>query len=109
MGASQLQQEFQSAALEVEEVAGETFKFRGGSYRGVINQQPIIVALTTPGMSEMAEAMLAATAAQFTAPGLPGQDCADNREIIHIRDRDWKIVSYEHDTVHVRFGLRLAV
>lgn len=108
MGASQLQSEFAAQAAEVEGIAGETFVFREREYRGVLNQQPLLVALTVPGMSESAEAMLAATVGQF-GEQIPGTECAVNRETLRIRERDWKIVSYENDTLHLRFGLRLAV
>jgi len=108
MGASELQNEFQEAAAEVESIAGETFVFRGTTYRGVLNQQPILLALTVPGMSESAEAMLAATVAQF-GDSPPTELSASTREIITIREREWKIVSYESDTLHIRLGLRLSV
>lgn len=108
---SQLQQDFQQAAAEVEAYAGESFVFRGRTYRGVLNQQLILVALTVPGMADSAEAMLAATAAQFTAADSAptAQSAIDREEITDLRERTWKIVSFEHDTVHFRLGLRLKV
>lgn len=110
MGASQLQNEFQAMAAEVESVAGETFTFRDREYRGVLNQQPLIVALTVPNSSESATAMLAVTCGQFPEGQLPGPECAQQRETIsNLRGTSWRIVSYESDTLHLRLGLVLAV
>ena len=106
MDVSELRAEFADAAAEVEELAGEAFTFDGaGPYRGVMGPALVMQDLEVAGYGESAQAMVIASAGQFTTQPTPADAAA--RKIVVIRDARWKTVTLENDGLIVKFGLRL--